>query len=351
MQPRYESLPAAAPWAAPRDAARRRLVTIGGVTVPAVPLACAGLFLVGLPLWAGGMLAARSTTVAAMGDLGVTAEGVDRLKASVLAAVLVLSPAAACVLGANLWLEAGRPAAPARAAAAAVSDADAAAPPPPGPARGPPRQQARRPHPRDRRRRRRCRAAATGLSLSNWVTTAAKVNVANWVLLLALATVALGGSITWLTMMSGALSAARGAGGGGSGPAPPWFPPAAPALAPAPAPAPAAAAAAVAAPAQAGLGAGGVTPCPPGCADLGLIAAVLGLPWNCLCGGAFLLGDLTAQLETLVRQLYVALAGALALFVATSWLFGHLSAAGAHAERDLAELVPGAGPGAVGGVA
>lgn len=40
-----------------------------------------------------------------------------------------------------------------------------------------------------------------------------------------------------------------------------------------------------------------------------------------------------------VRALSVAVAGAVLLFVAASWLFGYLVAQGVHAERDLEELM------------
>lgn len=38
-------------------------------------------------------------------------------------------------------------------------------------------------------------------------------------------------------------------------------------------------------------------------------------------------------------QLSAAVAGALLLWIATSWWFGYLAAQGAHAERDLQELL------------
>lgn len=40
-----------------------------------------------------------------------------------------------------------------------------------------------------------------------------------------------------------------------------------------------------------------------------------------------------------VAQLWVAVIGALLLFVATSWLYGYLSAQEAHAARDLQEVM------------
>lgn len=172
-----------------------------------------------------------------------------------------------------------------------------------------------------------------GLALSEYVVNAWRLNAVNWGLLFVLALGALGASLCWLTAMSGALSTvhkASGGGGGGGPPSPPWWPPAAPA--PARAAPPALAAAGMAHDlADAG--------CPAGCADLGILAPALGLPWHCLCGGAWLLGGLEESLTTAVRQLWIALSGSLCLFVGSSWLFGYLSAQGAHAARDLEMLL------------
>ncbi|WIA14667.1 hypothetical protein OEZ85_003169 [Tetradesmus obliquus] len=107
QSPGYTSLPGG--WQQER---RRSVVTWGAYQIPAVPLACSLLIITGLPMWAAGMLQARATTDSIFKDLGVAADSVDRLKAAVLTAVLLLSPLVAVVLGLNVWLEASRAARP-----------------------------------------------------------------------------------------------------------------------------------------------------------------------------------------------------------------------------------------------
>uniref|UniRef100_A0A383VMH1 Uncharacterized protein n=1 Tax=Tetradesmus obliquus TaxID=3088 RepID=A0A383VMH1_TETOB len=312
QSPGYTSLPGG--WQQER---RKSVVTWGAYQIPAVPLACSLLIITGLPMWAAGMLQARATTDSIFKDLGVAADSVDRLKAAVLTAVLLLSPLVAVVLGLNVWLEASRAARPGH----------------------------------------------TGLSLSHYTSSSTKVNAANWVLLLLLAVVALSGSITWLSTMSGALSATAGGGGGGP-PGPPWWPPAAAAAAAAPPPpaapvsskptptqdlhvtaAPAPAAAAPAPPAKqhthtllAAAEGAAENQCPPGCVDLGVIAALFGLPGGCFCQ-TWLLADLNSKLQEAVRSLSIAVAGAALLLVGQSLLFGYLAGQAVHAARDLEDLL------------
>lgn len=307
-------------------------MTWGAYQIPAVPLACSLLIITGLPMWAAGMLQARATTDSIFKDLGIAADSVDRLKAAVLTAVLLLSPLVAVVLGLNVWLEASRAARPGH--------------------------------------------TETGLSLSHYTSSSTKVTAANWVLLLLLAVVALSGSITWLSTMSGALSATAGGGGGGP-PGPPWWPPAAAAAAAPPPPAApvsskptptqdllvtaAPAPAAAAAPAAPGkqhtqtllAAAEGVAAnkCPPGCVDLGVIAALFGLPGGCFCQ-TWLLADLNSKLQEAVHSLSIAVAGALLLLVGQSLLFGYLAGQAVHAARDLEDLLKqGDGMLVVGGAA
>lgn len=155
-----------------------------------------------------------------------------------------------------------------------------------------------------------------------------RINVGNWMMLLIVA-LAMAGSITWLSTMSAALSATQQAGGS------PWGVAAAAAAAnrhsvlstvvQLPADVKAAAQATVVestttssstVPVKS-VGMASDTPemgqlwaasastathdasngvCPPGCVDLGLIAQVLGLPWQCFCQ-VWLLKDLEAQLH------------------------------------------------------
>lgn len=75
------------------------------------------------------------------------------------------------------------------------------------------------------------------------------------------------------------------------------------------------------------------------CFSYSLLIRLVGERENPLCFPARLLW-LPHALQV-VAQLWVAVVGALLLFASTSWLYGYLAAQGAHAARDLRELLAG----------
>jgi len=291
------------------------------VVVPA--LVSALVSLVGLCLWAGGLLGARGTTKALFDDLGVEVSSAETLQRQIALAVGLMIPL--CVLGisASVWLEGLGDTAPGRSS---LSSADY--------------------H-----------------SYLTWTTAATA-------LLLLASALGFAGSTAGLVDMQMLKSST----GGGSGPEPPpWWPPAAPAPIPAdglaataaaPSTAPAAAGSMVsgapAAPAAVGRGkdtsvrvtavaaaAGGKgaeTPatapdlamawqrngkggsgCPPGCIDFGWLGPVLGLPVSCFCN-PWLVGKVAERVDKVCVQLSVSVAGGIFMLIGFMGLLMLLSA-------------------------
>jgi hypothetical protein len=99
-------------------------------------------------------------------------------------------------------------------------------------------------------------------------------------------------------------------------------------MAPAPAPAPA-----------------GPFPCPPGCIDMGAWAAVLGLPWHCVCLPGFMMEGLKEKAGRAVGELSAAVAGATLMVAGASWLSMLAAASSAAGTPPVVVVGPGAGGG------
>eukprot|EP00775_Hariotina_reticulata_P012002 gene12002-12146_t len=89
-------------------------------------------------------------------------------------------------------------------------------------------------------------------------------------------------------------------------------------------------------------------PCPgSSAADMGLFLS--GLTSTCqritVANWTWLLADLQDQLSKVVRQLTVAVVGAVFLWLSSSWMFGYVTSQGTHVQRDLMLLLHPQGSG------
>lgn len=95
-------------------------------------------------------------------------------------------------------------------------------------------------------------------------------------------------------------------------------------------------------------------PCPPGCIDFGPWAALLKLPWHCMCLPGFVSQRLQGAVQDALRQLAASVAGGVLMVAGAAWLAmlsaaayagGEVAAAAGIYEAAVAAAAAGAGGG------